>query len=291
MLEGEYPYYAETYFGNPISPMPGALLLAIPFVLLGNSAFQSFFWLLVFFVVMSRLLGDGRSALILFWAIFVLSPVALQELVTGGDYLANSLYVLVFAVWTVNAASRLDTAVWMKLLPAILLGIGLSSRANFVLIMPLVFAAMVHTSGWRPAIWHTAVAGAAFAAVTAPFYLYDPGGFSPLHASGMISQFGAVIPAQDIFILAAAGLLALALMPASRGLDAMLAGCAAVLVFPVVCGIALSSVAAGFPTFEFAYYGLPVIVFGGAGFWGMLSRRGSPANGRGAMTEAALPAR
>lgn len=35
MLQGHYPYYARTYQGDPITPMPGCLLLAAPFQMLG----------------------------------------------------------------------------------------------------------------------------------------------------------------------------------------------------------------------------------------------------------------
>lgn len=169
----------------------------------------------------------------------------------------------------------------MKLLPAVLLGIGLSSRANFVLILPLVFAALIQTTGWRSATKHIAVACAAFAAVTAPFYLYDPQGFSPLHTSNKLGQFESLIPSPDIFMLLATGVvaLALALIPANRNLDVMLANCAVVLALPVIFGIILSSVGNGSLTFEFAYYGLPSLIFGAAGFWAMLWERGGPAKG------------
>jgi len=48
LLSGHYPYYAQTYLGNPPTPMPGALLLALPFFALGTSAWQNLFWLPVF---------------------------------------------------------------------------------------------------------------------------------------------------------------------------------------------------------------------------------------------------
>lgn len=47
MFRGEYPYAQTTYLGNPITPLPGALLLAIPFWSLGNAALQAVAWLAV----------------------------------------------------------------------------------------------------------------------------------------------------------------------------------------------------------------------------------------------------
>src|SRR5215831_9419154 len=37
LLHGSYPYYAETYLGNPPTPGLGALLLALPFYMVGTS--------------------------------------------------------------------------------------------------------------------------------------------------------------------------------------------------------------------------------------------------------------
>ena len=45
MLHGRYPYYARTYLGNAVHDLPGFLLLSVPFVLLGNSAYANLFWL------------------------------------------------------------------------------------------------------------------------------------------------------------------------------------------------------------------------------------------------------
>ncbi len=39
LFSGRYPYYLRTYLDAPISPLPGELLLASPFVLLGNGAY------------------------------------------------------------------------------------------------------------------------------------------------------------------------------------------------------------------------------------------------------------
>lgn len=179
LLHGRYPYYPRTYLDNPITPMPGALLLAIPFVLLGNSAYQSFFWLLLWLLAMRRHWQAGRPPLLLLWLMLALSPVVVYSLVVGNDYLANSLYVLLFMLWLVRWAPRPGLNPWLKLLPAICLGIGLSSRANFLLLLPLIFATLAQLAGRPAALRSTVTTGLTFLLVTLPFYLYDPAGFSP----------------------------------------------------------------------------------------------------------------
>lgn len=140
LLSGKYPYAQVTYLGNPISPLPGALLLASPFVVLGNVALQNVFWLAAFLVVSAKVLRDRRQALMMLWTVLVLSPVVSQQLAAGTDYLANTIYVLVFSLLTIRAADSSQRSIWHKVVTAILFGISLSSRANFLLLLPLVVA-------------------------------------------------------------------------------------------------------------------------------------------------------
>lgn len=96
LLRGRYPFYVETYLHNPIGIFPGALLLALPFILFGNSALQNLFWLAAFFFAASRSVSSWRLGLLLLWALLLFSPVVMQQVVTGTDDLANSIYVLLF---------------------------------------------------------------------------------------------------------------------------------------------------------------------------------------------------
>jgi hypothetical protein len=275
LLHGHYPYYDRTYLGAPITPMPGALLLALPFILVGNSAYQNLFWLFLFFLFARSFLTDGRLALLLLWTMLTLSPVVLQEFVTGGDLLANGLYVMLFSVWMVSATLRSDLGGWEKLVPAVMLGIGLSSRANFATLLPLIFSALVGVAGWKTAVKYAAVTCATSAAITLPFYLYDPQGFSPLLSStGQLGRFDSVVPLARVIVPLVTGVisLVLALQCANRDLSIMLRNCAIVLVFPVLCGIVLISAEAAKPEFWFASYGLPAMVFGVTAAWPKLSR-------------------
>jgi hypothetical protein len=269
LLHGHYPYYPKTYLGNPISPLPGALFLAMPFVLLGNSAFQNFFWLIIFFVAMKAYLKDSRSALLLLWTVLALSPIVLYGLLTGNDYLSNSLYVLLFILWMTTTASQADHTPWKMTLLAILLGIGLSSRANFVLLLPFVFSALVRNLGWKSAIRYLAITCITFLVITMPFYLYDPQKFSPLHTSNKLGQFQSIVPFAAVTIPLATGIVALILsffQPGGRNLDALFRNCTIVLAFPVLCGVILSIIRAGRIDFTFALFGELFLYFGAVAF-------------------------
>jgi len=267
LLAGRYPYYPRTYLGNPISPMPGALLLAIPFVLLGNSAYQNFFWLLVFIVVMKSHWRDWRLALFLFWLVLALSPAVLHSLLIGSDYIANSLYVLVLMLGVVTVTSQPSWPAWSRILLAVLLGIGLSSRANFLLLLPLIFSAVGRQAGWRTAVQYTGITIMAYTAVTLPFYLYDPPAFSPLHTANKLGQFAAVLPDAGMIVPALTMLVAAGLAIWQRDASHLLKTSTVVMALPVLAGILLTIITRGELDFRFASFGLFFLFFGAAAFW------------------------
>lgn len=274
LLSGHYPYYAKTYLGNPISPMPGSLVLAAPFLLLGNSAYQNLFWLFAFLGTMNWYLKGQRPALLLLWAIIVLSPILLQEYVTGGDLLANSLYTLLFIMWMVNVVSQDSFSGWKKSLLAILLGVGLASRLNFALLLPLVFSALVQSAGWKSAIKYILVTCLTLGLMTIPFYLYDPQGFSPLHTANKLGQFQTILPFAGIIIPVASVIIAFALSirDTNRYLPILLRNCTAVLAFPILSGTILQSIRNGTLDFRFTDFGLSFLFFGAVAFSSTLYR-------------------
>jgi hypothetical protein len=293
LIHVRYPYYPPTYLGNPISPLPGAVLLALPFVLLGSCAYQNLFWLFVFFLAMRSYLLGSRSVLLLLWVMLALSPALWYALVTGSDYVANALYVLLFSLWLIRAAARSGDRARAMLIAG-LLGVGLSSRANFLLLMPLLFVALGRVADWRTAVRLTVIVGLAFAAVTAPFYLVDPGGFTPLHTTDELGRFDVVIPHAGVLIplLTAALALLLALWPGAwpervndgrvqeaRGriyADDVTAeffrNSALVLALPVFCGLVLYCVGLRRLYFGFATFGVFFLFFGAVPAWRTMFR-------------------
>lgn len=269
LLQGHYPYYDKTYLGNPISALPGSLILAVPFVLLGNSAYQNLFWLFVFFIAMSAYLKDRRFALCLLDMIILFSPVVLHEYVTGGDLLANSLYVLLFVIWTTHVIPQTSVSDWKKVLLATLLGIGLASRANFILLLPLVFSALGQQVGWRTATKYLAITCLTFALITIPFYLYNPQGFSPLTTANKLGQFQAILPFSGTIVPLFALVLTLLLSFYSKNsiMPVLLRNCALILALPVLCGTVLKSIFVGNLDLSFTNYGLSFLFFGAVAFF------------------------
>jgi hypothetical protein len=267
LLHLEHPYHELTYLGNPISPLPGAVLLSMPFVLLGNVAYQNAFWLAVFFWASGRLLRDRKQALILLWTILLLSLAVVRGLAVGSDYVSNTIYVLVFSLWVIVAYWK-PAPRWQQLLPAVLLGIGLSSRANFLLVAPLIFAAVASRAGWKKAFEASITAALGFVAVTIPIFLWDPGAFTPLGTVNEVGKFASVLPAAGLIIPLLAGLVVVILALRDNSSITRFLGHAAISqAVPVLCGMALSSIQAGRITFSFFGFGVFFLFFGALASW------------------------
>lgn len=269
LLRFEYPYGSPTYLGNPITPLPGSLLFASPFVLLGNSAFQNFAWLAVFARTVQQALHARAAGLALVWVTLVLSPVVANELLTGGDLLANTLFVLILLMWSVRHLARHDLALGHRAAIAAGFGVALSSRVLFLLLAPLAFRALAERGGPRQASAFAAIAVASFSLVTLPFYLFDPSHFSPLHVAERLSGFRKALPHSELAIAGASVVVAGLFAWLSPGADErrLLRNAALIMAFPVLCAVVLHSVASHTPQLRLSAYGLPAMVAGVTSWW------------------------
>jgi hypothetical protein len=241
LLHGRYPYGVKTQLGNVIAPLPGSVLFAFPFVVLGDSAYQNFLWLAIFCMFCRRLFGSWRSALVIFWAVVALSPTVVQSVILGGDRVANTLFVLLLTVFLVASVEDSGTSRMRTTLAAALLGIALSSRANFLFLIPIMVPLLLRRAGATRTIQSLAVVAAGFAVVTAPFYFYDPDGFTPTH---QLSKLKPAFPLAGELVLVLAGLLAVGLAfwsarQASPGYRDFFAGSAVVQAFLFIGAVGL----------------------------------------------------
>ncbi len=212
LLSGNYPYYKQTYLGGWLTPLPGAIILAVPFVLLDLLPYQNIFWLGVLFLVARRQLGSIALTLAMLWTILLIAPSFYQSLLTGSDHIANTIYVLIGMWFMITELSDHEAPVWKRALPAIFLGIGLSSRSNFLFITPILFALLTQLAGWKIAAKYCALTAVTFLLVTVPFWIYDPAGFSPLFVqASKVSMFEDVLPYAKYLVPFSAMLLALVL--------------------------------------------------------------------------------
>jgi len=233
LLTGGFPYSRTTYLGNVLHHLPGAFVLASPFVLLGTSALQNLFWLPLFFLAV-REEANSRTALVWAWLVLMLSPGVIHEVVTGTGYVSNTIYVLLGLWWLVRTKHR-DAA-------AIIWGLTLASRANFLFLVPLAFGWLYQHAGLRTALRATALTCATTACLTVPFYLHDRRNFGPLEAANRLLVFNDLLPHLGVALIVLMATLAFALSFTQMDAAALFRNCALVQAFPVVAGVVLATV-------------------------------------------------
>jgi hypothetical protein len=260
LLLGRYPYYEHTYLGNAITPMPGGLLYAIPFVLLGNEAYQSLFWLPVAWLALRAAWSSRtREALLFLWLVLTTSPAIMHSVITGSDYIPNALAVLLSSLVLVGPTRQHDGLDRNSTIAAVLFGVALSWRANFVFVIPLIVSRMAQTRGLRAAMILGAAALGSAVAVTLPFFFFDPEHFSPLHTRSKLGVQAGVL--YGVLIVAALASALLSHPRANGSTGAFLRNAAGLQAMLVLFG-GLLQAARGVPQLAFTSYGLFFEFFG-----------------------------
>jgi hypothetical protein len=204
LMHSRYPYDAKTYLGNSVTPLPGAVLLSIPFYLMGNVSLQNLLWLAIFIGFSCRFFRDRSTALIYVLLLLGTSVGNLDDFVVGGDFLVNTIYVCV-AVALVLATHEEKAPLWSQIASEVFLGLAVDSRPIYVVVFPLLLAYLWQRRGRNVAIRALLISGCTAALLSIPFYLYDPAHFAPLHVRHKLD----FIPAKyhATFLFPALGLL------------------------------------------------------------------------------------
>ncbi|MCK7593613.1 hypothetical protein [Pseudomarimonas salicorniae] len=240
VLPGEHRACLDT--GNPIGPLPGALLLATPFVLaLGFSAWQTPFWLAAFVVLVRRRSGADAASRA-GWLMLLALPIVLAELLTGGDLLANALWIACgcLLLLELRRGSR-----WLYPLAA-LFGLMLAGRSVFVLVLPVLCMALQRRHGWAPATGAALLMLIAFGALAAWFYPAADGSFGPLDVQQKLRAAGGDWGQALVGILSVSVAVGLALCGGHWPRDMAIS-----LIVPGLGAVVLYSLQVGLPTFSF----------------------------------------
>ena len=285
MVEGITPYYQSDQHAGPLSVLPGSVILATPFVELGNSAYQNLFWIAAFLFAACRTFKNNTLALCLAAVPFAISPAALYEFISGGDVFANGIFVaLFFLIALASWPAAPGASKWHGWAACVLLGIGLASRPNFLLLLPLFGSVLWQKVGLRKAVAATGLVALVAAAITLPFYLNDPAGFTPLLAKQKLAIVDHALPWASNAIIgmtATVGFLGaiVLLRHPETGLNrAFFRWCALVTLCPMVCAVVLFSVINGHLDFGFMSdrFGMMYVFFALLG-WGDQMLGGGPA--------------
>ncbi len=197
LLEGKNPYTVRTYLGNPVTPLPGALLLGAPFrELLRDAAYQNIFWVFMLFVLLSSVCRTRVEAFLVWVTFLFMCPALLLDVMTGGDFTVNAIYCAASTLWLLRALARPPDRSdrWRVPVLAAFWGVCLCSRPSYGVLVPFVAAYALQRHGFR-ALGGVGLALGVVAALVLPIYLPAPQDFSPLHIGGKLTATGRVTPA------------------------------------------------------------------------------------------------
>ncbi|MFC1935225.1 hypothetical protein ACFLX9_00435 [Chloroflexota bacterium] len=276
LLHGRYPYYFDFGPTEVAGFLPGATILATPFVvLLGTSAYQNIFWGAASFYLFGRYMGSMRSSLMLAAPILLGLPSIVREFIAGSEYLTNSL-VVTLVVLGIGSYSRLGPRQRTAL--AVFSGLALSWRVNFLTVIPPMVSFLIQNIGLRPALRYISVPSVIFVAVTVPFWAYDPDSFSPIHVARRITEFsGLSIPNYVAMLIpGAAGVasVALSFQRMKGSPNTLLRNCAIVLAIPTLLGIPLTTFHVGaFEVSHYANFGHSFLFLGALVAWNKRPKR------------------
>jgi hypothetical protein len=248
LAAGRYPYAATTYLQNPITPLPGALVLAAPFrFLLGTAAWQNVAWTALLLPVLNGgwRLRPGPTVLWLLTVVYGLE--VWREFIIGDDLVTGAVPALAAVAWTLRAA-RPGPACSTPVLTAaaVALGVTTCTRPHLALVVVIVAVAVGLAAGRRRGLLVGGVAAATWAVLIVPFLLGGLARFSPLHVAAKVTAQRGLSVGIVAIALGAALLLAVVLWrlrPASA--EAVGWCCAAVMFAPSVLSLTRALVETG----------------------------------------------
>lgn len=244
IAHGQYPYYFPTGtslgWNNTISNWPGSILLGMPFALLTDVGWQNLAWVMVavlFTVRRSMTPPVVPAALVMLLA----TPTVLGDMKSGSDLVANGVYFATALAIVIHAVEGRRTL--PILLAGAFLGITASSRAPFFILLLPISLFFVYRVGVRRTLLPIGTAALAAAAITAPFYFYDPRAFGPpLVSAAIAGRWKHILPHSEIVIPLISVAWIVLRRKDLRTFPGLMAVCAEAVILPVLSVFILANI-------------------------------------------------
>ena len=168
LLQGVYPYSAQTHLGGYGSPFPVWQMVHIPFYFIGNVGLSVFLFIGVFLLMVARY-DSARTAFIAFLLI-ALSPSVAYEITVRSDLVTNFVGVLILCKWLQQRQIRIDEHL---LLVAVNTGLCGSTRLAAVIPVALLYGYAFLQLPWRKELAFLLVTVTVWAGTFLPFLFWD----------------------------------------------------------------------------------------------------------------------
>ena len=180
LASGKSPYEETTYFGNPCSPLFGAIVPYVPFVLLGVFALAG--PVILGATAAAVRLARGPLVAGLTLSLLVATPLTLELLVNGSDFIWIGFGLVILGLALGREFPFLSSS-GNDLTAAALVGLLASTRVNMPILLGLYLLILLSR---RRKSGFVLFGLAASIALLPSFLIYaaDPSGFTPLHLIG-----------------------------------------------------------------------------------------------------------
>lgn len=168
LLQGIYPYAAQTHLGGYGSPFPVWQLIHLPFYLIGNVGLSIFVFIGIFLLMIARY-DSVRTAFIAF-ILIAISPSFAYEITVRSDLVANFIGILILCRWLQQQHIRLNEHL---LFIAVITGLCGSTRLSAVIPIALLYGYEFLKLPWRKELCFILVTISVWAATFLPFLLWD----------------------------------------------------------------------------------------------------------------------
>ena len=128
LLNGTYPYAAQTHLGGYGSPFPVWQVMHLPFYLIGNVGLSFIVCLLLFIDAIRRLYGQHASLIAL--TLLLLSPAFIYEVCVRSDLMSNFLFCAAIIMYLCYFKVEFKRN-WIAL--ALISGLMLSTRISTII--------------------------------------------------------------------------------------------------------------------------------------------------------------
>ena len=142
LLNGEYPYAAQTHLGGYGSPFPVWQIMHLPFYLLGNVGLSFVFFLLLFTDAIRRT-ASLRDATVAF-LLLILSPAFLYEVSVRSDLISNFLLCATILMYLHHYRMTLEKN-WVLI--AVICGLMMSTRLSIA--VPFIVYFLYEFLNWK----------------------------------------------------------------------------------------------------------------------------------------------
>lgn len=259
--------------GNPIGPMPGAFMIAMPVILvLGSAAWLSLISLGIAYRGLEWYWGSREDAARFMVWLLVLAPVMSAEIITGGDHLANAVWVSLPLLLLIQDPGRRNA--WLL---ALVLGVALSWRGLFWLTLVPVSCHFIGRHRWRELLGVGSWVALGFVLVTLPFLVWDLDGFTPLAIQQRYQLYEHILPYASILIPGCLFMVGSYLGWRARDTQQLALVCGWMLLLPILIAILFHSYESGrFTTIFYGWYALMSVLLLGVAATGPSPRSSIP---------------